>query len=62
MNYKKEARYYLYFDDRGKERHRKVTYILWFDNTKLVEVRNELGSTVEQQSECWEFFNKKYNE
>jgi hypothetical protein len=58
---KTESRYYKYYDDFGKERHKKVTYGLWFKDGVLTDVVNEFGFTVEKNSECWEFFNNKYN-
>lgn len=61
LTYKNEPRYYSYFNSDGKERYRKVTYKLWFNENTLVEVTNEFNCTVEKNSECWEFFKSKYS-
>lgn len=35
-------------------------YILWFENDKLVEVRNQSGYACETESDTWDYFSKIY--
>lgn len=58
--YKKETLYYPY-KTGGSQKILKVEYTLWFENDKLVEVRNECNFCIEKNSECWSYFDNKYN-
>ena len=62
-NFKRESRLYPYVDRFGRDGMWRVTYTLFFNmlNDMLEDVRNEHGHSVEKQSECWEYFNNKYN-
>lgn len=56
-----EKRLYPYFSHRdGKYKVQTVTYILWFENEQLIDVRNEYGFSIEKDSECFEYFLLKY--
>jgi hypothetical protein len=57
---KREARIY-YHIEHEKQIPTRVIYSLIFDGRKLSKVFNEYGFSVEENSECWEFFNIKYN-
>ena len=59
---KKEKRLYLDKDFEGNKFATVVNYSLVFNTEgQLIDVINEHDCSVEKQSECWEFFNKKYN-
>lgn len=60
--FKRESRLYPYTDRFGRDGMWRVTYTIYFnDENDMIDVRNEYGHSVEKNSECWEFFNNKYN-
>lgn len=63
MYSKTEKRFFKRYFPNGSSTTIPVEYTLWFDKAtnKLVEVRNEAMVVVEKNSECWEFFDNKYN-
>lgn len=58
---KKETRVYEKVDKYGKMASYLVTYSLVFFSGVLRNVFNEFGNSIEKNSECWDFFNHKYN-
>lgn len=63
---KKETRAYKFFKKYGLEETVYVTYHLVFKDGRLDTVFNTAhgnwGHGVERDSECFQFFNEKYNE
>jgi hypothetical protein len=57
---KREARIY-YHIEREKTIGMRVIYSLIFNGKELTRVFNELGHSVEKESEVWDYFNQKYN-
>lgn len=45
----------------GKSVPYKVQYELEFKDSTLSNVRNELGFSIEKESECFEFFKSKFS-
>ena len=58
--YKRETLYYPY-KTGTQQKILKVEYTLWFEDDKLVEVRNEGNFCIDKKSECWSYFNNRYN-
>lgn len=52
----------IYIVINGKEKRSTMTctYKLWFEDKKLIDVRNEFGFSCEKNSDSWAFFSKKY--
>lgn len=62
MYSKQEKRFYPVYSPGKPSTQVGVEYTLWFDEkNKLVDIRNEHMVSVERDSECFEFFDKKYN-
>jgi len=59
---KKETRNYPYTNKEGKIVLYPVTYSLSFTGDVLKNVFNEYGCSVEKSSECWSYFDQKYNQ
>lgn len=57
---RRETRIYQH-EEHGKNIITRVAYSLVFDGRKLLRVFNQYGFSVEPESECWQFFNQKYN-
>jgi hypothetical protein len=57
---KRETRVYFH-EEHGKNLITKVNYRLVFIDRKLVRIFNDYGFSVESNSECWDYFNQKYN-
>lgn len=45
---------------REKEGTMTCNYTLWFEEGKLVEIRNEFNFTCERNSDTWEHFSKLF--
>ena len=62
---KKETRAYTFFNKFGKEELMYVAYDLVFKDGVLENVYNsahgDWGHSIERNSECFQFFNEKYN-
>lgn len=65
MTQKKETRAYKFYNKFGKEEYMYVPYDLVFKDGFLERVYNsahgDWGHAVEHNSECFQFFNEKYN-
>ena len=52
----------IYFTDKaGKRQLQLFEYKLVFKNKKLLNVINKYNNTVEKNSDCFDFFAKKYS-
>jgi hypothetical protein len=58
--YKTESRVYEFIENQ-RPAIVIFKYSLEFEGRKLINVRNSFDFSIEKDSECWEFFNDKYN-
>lgn len=56
----KESRHYPAGYNDGRQVFMTVLYTLFFEDSSLVDVRNENYHSVERNSECGNFFFNKY--
>lgn len=60
-SFRKEQRSYPFMNHRtNRMDYHTVLYTIHFENSKLVDVRNESYSSVEIGSECWDYFHTKF--
>ena len=62
MTSKLEKKLYINVDQEGNKSASLLEYTLWFNNDGfLVDVTNSDMVSVEKASDCWQYFDHKYN-
>jgi hypothetical protein len=60
MSFKTSRRSWTHKNSTGALEILSVEYTLFFKNGQIVDIRNEFHYSVEQGSDCWNYFQRKF--